>query len=218
MQPLLQGQMGTAWGAQKGRAVGISLTRAALTTRSPQYKVPAVAVILCYSRDKPFALHLATWRRKLDSTPPSQVFPFHLTSIPQLLSFVLHGAASQADFFFFKWVSEVLLCLFKALMYLGCNSFACRGLFLYIHLYSAQFHKTLILTGGFLKPCHTSNSKSMKVQTRPAQTSNTACVRALWDSRKRRAKSGSWDICNWTKLISFRLQLILTLANHSKSK
>lgn len=52
-------------------------------------------LFLCYSREKPFALHLATWRRNLYWPPPSQVFPFHLTSLPQLLSLFYMGAVSQ---------------------------------------------------------------------------------------------------------------------------
>lgn len=91
--------------------------------------------------------------------------------------------------------------------YLGCNHFAFRRLLLIICLHSAQFNRTLILAGAFLKPlyCHTGNSNNIQLQKSPAQTSNTVgeCLGTAVKSRKWLLRQA----CNWTELIcSFRLK------------
>lgn len=145
---------------------------------------------------------------------PGVLSPSHLPSPITLI--ILHEAVSQADYLK-KSLSQGLsseaaklssppnhLCL----RYLRCKHIAFRRLFLIKRLYSAQFNRTLILAGAFLKRLyfHTSNSNNIQLQKSPAQMSNTDSALGGQQTVKSRKWLSRHD-CNWTELIcSFRLQ------------
>lgn len=131
--------------------------------------------------------------------------------------FILHEALSQADYFknYCLRGSALRLQSFPlhqtnqlCLKHLECNHFTFRGLFLIIHLYSAQFNRTLILAGAFQNPCIVMQAIATTFTYKNHQHKRATLCESAWG--RQTVRSIKWLLrhaCNLTELIcSFRLQ------------
>lgn len=184
MWSLLQEQMGTAWGPSKCDIPGTSPAQAASKISFPQMSyMYLLEMYVALDRSlETLILHTPHGEGSWSGLLHARCYLSLLVPFPNYSDYFTWGCLS--GWLFLKLLSQRLssetskfssprnhLCL----RYLGHNHFAFRGPFLIIHLYGAQFNRTLILAGAFLKPfyCHKSNSNNIQLQKLPAQASNT---------------------------------------------